>query len=194
MSMVPLKYYSVHAIGPENFLCALLHWEERGRIIPAWLPPIEGARLAARDAMWDPDRPDTYDLLHSVISQSTQGVASVEISSYYNGTFVATLEMEDGEEIDSRLSDALIIANMLGLPLEADESVLAQASLWISREDALEQFGVELPEPEEVEPASASGDAQADADFESLMLSLGVDEADISGGLDNDDRSDENEK
>ncbi|MHA2788934.1 bifunctional nuclease family protein [Corynebacterium sp. S7] len=187
MSMVPLTYYGVHSIGPENYLCALLHWEERGRIVPVWIPPIEGARLAARDAMWESDRPDTYDLMVSIIEQSTQGVKAIEISSYYHGTFVATLEMEDGEEIDARLSDALVLSTILDLPIEADETVLAQASLWISAEDARDQFGIDLPEAKKEESNSASGDAQADADFESLMRSLGVDESDIRGGDDSDE-------
>ncbi|WIM68808.1 bifunctional nuclease family protein [Corynebacterium breve] len=190
MTTVPLAYYGVHTLGPENFLCALLRWEERGRIIPVWLPPVEGSRLAVADAEWDPDRPDSHDLLTEIIERSTSGVKSIEISSYYNGTFVATVELEDGEEYDARLSDALILASKLNLLVDADEAVLNQASMWISESDAHEFFGLDLPETNNEEETSASGDAKADADFASLMRSMGVDASDIAIDLQGTDDTD----
>ncbi|SER51736.1 bifunctional nuclease family protein [Corynebacterium cystitidis] len=187
MTMVPLDFYGVHTIGPENFVCVLLHSRERDRIVPVWISPVEGARLAARQAEWEPDRPDTFDVLTSVITQCTSGATAVEINSYYEGIFVASLLMQDGEDIDCRVSDAVMIAQILNLPIAADETVVAQAGMWISHEDALEHFGVELPDPptdDSLLGSSASGDTSADEEFADMMRKMGVDASDLAGERD----------
>lgn len=184
MTMVPLDFYGVHTLGPENFICVLLHSRERDRVLPVWISPVEGARLAARQAQWEPDRPDTYDLLASITTQSTSGATAVEITSYYNGTFIAEIQMQDGEQIDSRVSDAVLLAQLLDLPIAADELVVTQAGVWISREDARQHFGIDLPEPfesEEHSDSSASGDTTADQEFAEMMRNMGVDASDLGG-------------
>lgn len=202
MTMVPLDFYGVHTLGPENFVCVLLHSRERDRVLPVWISPVEGARLTARQAQWEPDRPDTYDLLASIITQSTSGATAVEITSYYNGTFIAEIQMQDGEEIDSRVSDAVLLAQLLDLPISADGLVVSQAGIWVSREDARQHFGIDLPEPfEDVgqADASASGDATADEEFAEMMRNMGVDASDLGaddadGANDTDVTKDDNDE
>lgn len=191
MATVPVTLCGVFPVGPENYLCAVLLWEERRRFIPVWLPPVGGAQLLSRIGEWEPTRPDTHNLLVDLIEQSTSGVAAIELTSYYNGVFMAQVIMDDGAEYDCRPSDALVLSVMLGIPVESDEDVLAQASLWLSAEDAADYFDIEFDD--EVgsgldvgngEPIgdSASGDAQADLDFENLMRQLGVEEKDLGFG------------
>lgn len=184
MSTVPVKLCGVFPIGPENFLCAVLLWEERQRFLPVWLPPVGGAQLVARIAEWEPKRPDTHDVLTEVIAHSTTGVSALEISSYYNGVFMGQITMDNGTEIDCRPSDLFIIASMMDLPIEVDELVINQASIWLSPEDATDYFDVELDMNSQPQrhPESASGDAQADADFQQLMRDLGVEEGDLGFG------------
>lgn len=180
MSSVPVTLCGVFPIGPENFLCAVLLWEERQRFVPVWLPPVGGAQLIGRISEWDPTRPDTHNLLVELIEQSTTGVSAIELVSYYNGVFVAQVTMEDGSEFDCRPTDALVLAVMLDLPIEVDETVLAQASVRLSAEDAFNYFDIELDDDTTAaRPNSASGDAKADADFEELMRELGVEEKDL---------------
>lgn len=156
--MVPLSVAGVFPLGPENFLCALLHAPEKGRFLPVWLPPVEGAQLSARLSGARPTRPGTHDVLSDVITQSGRGVSSIEISSYVNGVFMATLTLADGTEYDLRASDALVLAAALDEEIEADEAVLAQAGLRISAADLATYFNLDIdPGGSAAEGESASG-------------------------------------
>lgn len=190
MSTVPVSLCGVFPVGPENFLCAVLLWEERRRFLPIWLSPIGGAQLLGRIGEWEPTRPDAHNLLVDIIEQSTSGVSAIELTGYYNGVFMAQVTMEDGAEIDCRPTDALILALMLDLPIEVEEDVLNQASLWLSAEDAADYFDIEFDgdllgdsgSADADHGNSASGDKQADLDFENLMRELGVEEKDLGFG------------
>lgn len=190
MSTVPVSLCGVFPVGPENFLCAVLLWEERRRFLPIWLSPVGGAQLLGRIGEWEPARPDTHNLLVDVIEQSTTGVAAIELTSYYNGVYLAQVTMEDGAEFDCRPTDALVLSLMLDMPIEVEEEVLNQASLWLSAEDASDYFDIQFdsdfadgaPGGDDSRGNSASGDKQADLDFENLMRELGVEEKDLGFG------------
>ena len=201
MSTVPVSLCGVFPVGPENFLCAVLLWEERRRFLPIWLSPVGGAQLLGRIGEWEPTRPDTHNLLVDIIEQSTSGVAAIELTGYYNGVYLAQVTMEDGAEIDCRPTDALALALMLDRPIEVEEDVLSHASLWLSADDAAAYFDIEFDDDVAVDSGSpdadrgnsASGDIQADLDFENLMRELGVDEKDHGIGDTPDTRDDSEE-
>lgn len=190
MSTVPVSLCGVFPVGPENFLCAVLLWRERRRFLPIWLSPVGGAQLLGRIGEWEPARPDTHNLLVDVIEQSTTGVSAIELTSYYNGVYLAQVTMEDGAEFDCRPTDALVLSLMLDMPIEVEEEVLNQASLWLSAEDASDYFDIQFdsdfadgsPDGDDSRGNSASGDKQADLDFENLMRELGVEEKDLGFG------------
>lgn len=193
MSTIPVSLCGVFPVGPENFLCAVLLWEERRRFLPIWLSPVGGAQLLGRIGEWEPARPDTHNLLVDLIEQSTTGVAAIELTAYYNGVYMAQITMEDGAEFDCRPTDALVLAMMLDMPIEVEEDVLNQASLWLSADDAADYFDIQFDSDFAEDDAgddasggsSASGDKQADLDFENLMRELGVEEKDLGfGGTD----------
>ena len=93
---------------------------------------------------------------------------------------MATLTIFGGTEIDLRASDALLLAEELDMELTVDDTVAAQASVFLSQEDAQRYLQAEIEiENFADEAVSASGDAQADADFEALMRSLGVEDSDL---------------
>lgn len=181
--MEAVSLLGVFPVGPEDFLCALLQRSTNGHCIPVWLPPMEGSELAARLDGWAPSRPRPTDALAQLIGGVTAGVETIELSSYLNGTFMATLTLVGGTEIDLRASDALLLASELDVELTVDDAVAAQASVFISEEDAMRYLEAEIDTgnmPDQ--SASASGDAQADADFEALMRSLGVQDSDLGEG------------
>ncbi|WP_087117896.1 bifunctional nuclease family protein [Corynebacterium urinipleomorphum] len=190
MSTVPVSLCGVFPVGPENFLCAVLLWEERRRFLPIWLSPVGGAQLLGRIGEWEPTRPDTHNLLVDIIEQSTAGVSAIELTGYYNGVYMAQVTMDDGAEFDCRPTDALVLALMLDMTIEVEEDVLNHASLWLSAEDAADYFDVEFDSDfadgaeasSEGNGNSASGDKQADLDFENLMRELGVEEEDLGFG------------
>ncbi|AKK08718.1 bifunctional nuclease family protein [Corynebacterium testudinoris] len=192
MTLIPVEYHGVHTTGPEHFSCVLLRWAEQNRILPIWMSPLSAAELEARDEGFIPRRPGTPDLMAEMSTRLTSGVTAVNIISHFEGVFIASLVFNDGEEIDARPSDAIKLARALEIDIHVEEDVLTQASFFISDDVLEEYFGLRFSPAEESDgddEVSASGDAQADADFEEMMRSLGMDESDFleTGGEDDTD-------
>ena len=77
-------------------------------------------------------RPQTHDILGTVISELGARLAHVMITELRDDVFYARLVMvEDGDvvEVDSRASDAIALALRAGTPIYVDESVLERAGL-----------------------------------------------------------------
>ena len=108
------------------------------------------------------------------------------------------IKAPNGEVYDSRLSDALAVSAYFNVPISAEADLLAQVSVYASDADVKEYFDLEISTPgagDDVQTrenkdssTSASGNAQADADFEAMMRSLGMEEKDFLSG-DDDEKS-----
>ena len=197
MSDVTLEFHGIHQVGPEDDVCALLRWPEEERLIPVWISPIEGMQLAAVLDGHQPNRPTSHDLICEVL-EGTGGVEGIEIANYHQGTFMVDIKAPNGEVYDSRLSDALAVSAYFNVPISAEADLLAQVSVYASDADVKEYFDLEISTPgagDDVQTrenndssTSASGNAQADADFEAMMRSLGMEEKDFLSG-DDDEKS-----
>ena len=80
-------------------------------------------------------RPLTHDLLTSVITQLSDGVAKVEISDLRNNTFYAKIVInQNGNklEVDSRPSDAIALAMQKKTPIYVAKKVLEEVCKWES--------------------------------------------------------------
>ncbi len=89
----------------------------------------------------DIPRPQTHDLLSSVIGQLGGELKEIVVTDLVDGTFYARLVIEqDGEsvEIDSRPSDAIALGVAENVPIFVDEEVLAQTEA-----DASSDFDLE---------------------------------------------------
>lgn len=197
MSDVSLEFHGIHQVGPEDDVCAVLRWPEENRLIPVWISPIEGMQLAAVLDGHQPNRPTSHDLICEVL-EGTGGVDAIEIANYHQGTFIVDIKAPNGEVYDSRLSDALAVSEYFNVPISAEADLLAQVSVYASDADVKEYFDLEISTPAAGDnlstsenndsSTSASGNAQADADFEAMMRSLGMDEKDFLSG-DDDEKS-----
>ena len=197
MSDVSLEFHGIHQVGPEDDVCAVLRWPEENRLIPVWISPIEGMQLAAALDGHQPNRPTSHDLICEVL-EGTGGVDAIEIANYHQGTFMVDIKAPNGEVYDSRLSDALAVSEYFNVPISAEADLLAQVSVYASDADVKEYFDLEISTSgtgDDVQTrenndssTSASGNAQADADFEAMMRSLGMDEKDFLSG-DDDEKS-----
>jgi len=197
MSDVSLEFHGIHQVGPEDDVCALLRWPEENRLIPVWISPIEGMQLAAVLDGHQSNRPTSHDLICEVL-EGTGGVDAIEIANYHQGTFIVDIKAPNGEVYDSRLSDALAVSEYFNVPISAEADLLAQVSVYASDADVKEYFDLEISTPAAGDnlstsenndsSTSASGNAQADADFEAMMRSLGMDEKDFLSG-DDDEKS-----
>ena len=197
MSDVSLEFHGIHQVGPEDDVCAVLRWPEENRLIPVWISPIEGMQLAAVLDGHQPNRPTSHDLICEVL-EGTGGVEAIEIANYHQGTFMVDIKAPNGEVYDSRLSDALAVSAFFNVTISAEADLLAQVSVYASDADVKEYFDLEISTPgtgDDVQTrenndssTSASGNAQADADFEAMMRSLGMEEKDFLSG-DDDEKS-----
>ncbi|MDO4686476.1 MAG: bifunctional nuclease family protein [Corynebacterium sp.] len=180
MGFIQVDYHGVHTLGPENFHCALLRWKEKNRVIPIWISPIDAEFLEARDAGYQSKRPNAHDLLAESLTRLGSGTTQINIVSYFEGVFIASIVTESGQELDARPSDALILARLLNLPVMIDEEVAAQTSVFLA--------DTELQDYLDIEPSDVLDDTEIlkDEDFEQFMESMGVFEKDLFS--DDDDR------
>jgi uncharacterized protein len=113
----------------------LLADKEGNRALPIWIGPVEAHAIDMELNTRSSPRPMTHDLLHHIISRMKMKVKEIRITDFKNSTYYATLllSFENGEmEVDSRPSDAIILA------------LKSKAPILISR-TLLEQQGVPLP-------------------------------------------------
>ena len=100
------------------------------RSFPIAIGLTEAAAIERRLKGQTPPRPQTHDLLASVISELGGTLERVIINSLSESTFYAKIIVSQGGreiEIDSRPSDAIAVAIGVGSPIFVDESVLESA-------------------------------------------------------------------
>ena len=199
MSAIQLEFHGVRIAQPEEFFCAVLRVPTSGKIIPVWMAPVEGGKLAARQQGYSARRPDTHDLLIGML-EAQGGIEEILISSYYEGVFIADVLTTAGETLDARLSDALVLSEHFDVPISIDEELAGQVAVYASQDDLLEYLDLDLPTPEGADASnderslydaeSASGNAEDDAAFSEMMRSLGMSEEDFLSEDDGDDDGD----
>jgi bifunctional DNase/RNase len=75
----------------------------------------------------EPERPQTHELLASVIQQFGGTLLRIHIDDLHEGTFYAKLYVQQGDvehEIDSRPSDAIALGVAMEVPIFVEEHVL----------------------------------------------------------------------
>ena len=185
-----LEFLGVHMMEPEDFLCALLAHPASQKIVPVWMSLADGARLSSRADGFSPTRPDTHDLLVDLL-EDQGGVISIVISNVHEGAFFVEVTTGAEKVLDARLSDALILSMHFDVPVTMDEEILNKAGIFVTEDDLDQYFDIDYSEtsfipghtsrPVHSDPdsTSASGDAQADADFSQLMQSMGISEDEL---------------
>lgn len=182
MTFIDLQFHGVHTMEPDGFTCALFRWTEGNKVLPVWLDQEDAIRIQAYQAGFSPRRPTSHELLAEAFTRLNTWVTSLRIVSHFEGVFMASITTSEGEEFDARPSDVIMLSGMLEVPISADEEILQQTAVFLNDEDLESYFGIIVErdgEEDPLTPESASGDAQADADFQKLMESLGVEESDL---------------
>lgn len=115
----------------------ILREKETGRFLPIWIGADVAEAIALRLQDVSVPRPQTHDLLYSVIEELGGTVRSVVVNDLTNDTFYARIHLEhDGRvtEVDSRPSDAIAIAVRAQVPIFVEESVLERAGVVLDAE------------------------------------------------------------
>lgn len=170
-NFIELKFRGVRVIGPESFFCAVMVWEDSSLILPIWLSPIDGAELGERALEEDSGRrrPTTHDVLADVLSRFDGGVDTLVLTSYFEGIFIGEIRTTNGEAIDARASDILILSQILEVPVLIDEEIATQIALRIPDDELDEYLDLILGQDDNGEPASG-----IDEEFQEMLRDLGV--------------------
>jgi uncharacterized protein len=143
----------------------ILKEKESERYLLIWIGPSEAEAIAMRLGDVQPPRPQTHDLMKSIIDSVGATVSHVLVNDLNNDTFYARIVLEvNGRtvEIDSRTSDAIALAVRSQVPIYAEEAVLERAGVLLDREQEGVLTGPGDPPvpiaPEELEKMSAFKD------------------------------------
>ena len=133
MSEVPIRVWRVGRSSESLYV--LLLRDDKGALLPMTIGPCEAVAIwsalqtEARETT--PRRPETHDLLCTLIERLGGRLVKVVVDDLWNRVYFAKLHLEvDGTPVtvDTRPSDAVAIALRLGAPLFASSAVLEAAS------------------------------------------------------------------
>jgi bifunctional DNase/RNase len=121
--MSEMRVVGVRVELPANQPILLLRETTGDRYLPIWIGSVEATAIALEQQGVKPARPLTHDLLKDVINALGRRLEQVRITDLQEGTFYA-------------------LALRIGVPIHAEESVLAEAGLIIpdEQEDEVEKF------------------------------------------------------
>ncbi len=123
---------------PSNTPIILLREQGGERFLPIWIGPVEAMAISAAIDGVAPPRPQTHDLLTSVIDGLGAAVSRVVVTELRDNVFFADLVLEvDGREVvvSARPSDAVALAVRTGSPVFARTDVLDEAGIEIREEE-----------------------------------------------------------
>jgi uncharacterized protein len=140
--MSEMRVVGVRVELPANQPILLLREITGDRYLPIWIGSVEATAIALEQQGVKPARPLTHDLLKDVINALGRRVEQVRITDLQEGTFYAELVFDGGITVSARPSDSVALALRIGVPIHADERVLAEAGLIIpdEQEDEVEKF------------------------------------------------------
>jgi bifunctional DNase/RNase len=100
--------------------------------LPIWIGPCEADAITIQLQGIEVARPQTHDLLKSVLDVMGAQVHHILVNDLRNDTFYAHIVVDSNGrrlEIDSRPSDAIALAVRVGSPIFVAESVMDQAAI-----------------------------------------------------------------
>ena len=160
MDRVQVEILGISTSPSTSGAYALILRETAGlRRIPIIIGGFEAQAIALEMEGIKPPRPLTHDLLKTIVEALGGTISEVGINELRDGTFFASLKLTDGQEIDSRPSDAIALAIRFGVSIYVAESVMNEASFLPEEgeedleEGAEEEEDLGLAKPEEKAPA-----------------------------------------
>ncbi len=111
------------------------------RVFPIYIGHTEAMAMDFAIRKIDPPRPLTHNLIINILEGLNVTLKHVIVCDLRNDTFYGNLVLTDAEGneviIDSRPSDAIVLASRLDIPIFVDEKVLNEVS---HEEDAEGEF------------------------------------------------------
>jgi bifunctional DNase/RNase len=123
---------------PTNQPIVLLKEVDGERYLPIWIGAVEATAIAFAQQQIVTARPMTHDLMKDILEALGATLTAVHITDLQDGVFYANLVFDGGAEVSARPSDSIALAMRMGVPLYAEESVLAEAGIPIADEQETE--------------------------------------------------------
>lgn len=140
--MSEMRVIGIRVNEPQNSPVLLLRESDGDRYLPIWIGQPEANAIVLEQQGVEPERPLTHDLIKNLIDALGHTLKEVRIVDLQNGTFYADLVFDGDLRVSARPSDSVAIALRAGVPIYAEEPVLAEAGLVMpdEREDEVEKF------------------------------------------------------
>ena len=126
---------------------------DTGKQVPVIIGEPEAQAIVMAIEQRQARRPLTHQLINNIMEQYMLILKQVTIDRFDEGIFYSTLYIRDGfteKRIDSRTSDAIVLALMQGCPIMMAQNVLDETSMEPGAlEDNLPRNKAQLPNPDE---------------------------------------------
>ncbi len=158
-SMIEVEIDSVRVSLTNQQRIVILKEKDQERYLPIWIGLYEAEAITIALQEIQVARPQTHDLLKSVIQAMNARLLRVEVTSLSDDVFYGNLVLEaDGtqRDVDCRPSDALALAARTRAPILVAENVMRQAGI--------------VPEDDISEGEETGGSEPAESDVENLDI------------------------
>lgn len=134
MKLVPFKINKISYFHPSRSYAVVLKEINGSRFFPIMIGSYEAQSIAMAMEFIDTPRPLTHDLLASIINVAGGKLLSIKITDVNNGVFYSVLQVEfsksEIKEIDSRPSDAIVVALRSHCPILVNDKLLSKSKDW----------------------------------------------------------------
>lgn len=168
--MIKVVIDSVRASLMSPHKMVILREADQNRYLPIWIGPYEADAIAMELLGKTAPRPQTHDLLKSVIDTMGARVSHVLVNDLRDDTFFARIVMDENGhkvEVDSRPSDAIALAVRVKVPIFVADSVMERAG--IVPEEGLTELFEDQEEPASEESLTAFRDFVEGLDLDDFV-------------------------
>ncbi len=130
--MIEVVVHSVRLSLMSPHKMVILREADQNRYLPIWIGGYEAEAIRIELQGMTVPRPQTHDLLKSVIDAMGARVSHVLVNDLRDDTFFARIIMDkNGQkvEVDSRPSDAIALATRVKVPIFVADSVMERAGI-----------------------------------------------------------------
>jgi len=150
--MIPVKVQKISYYHPNRSYAVILKELEGDRKLPVLVGAYEAQAIAMAMEYMETPRPLTHDLIVNVIQGIDGNLSAVKITKLEEGIFYSTLDLQSEElghrEIDSRPSDALVVALRMHSPILVANEVMEASVVW---EEDMEDIEEDIQQEPKVE-------------------------------------------
>ena len=155
----------------------VLREKEADRYLTIWIGADVADAIAFRLQDVSSPRPQTHDLLITLLADLGGAVESVEVNDLKEDTFYAIIHVRQGDRVlnvDARPSDAIAVAVRAGVPIYVADDVMDRAGIVLDDDGQPLEGGEEAertpapPTQEELEKLAAFRDFVAGLDLDDL--------------------------